>query len=169
MVDCNEQLTLADALWLGSRLADLGYRWLEEPLIAEDIEGHALLASRLDVPLAVGEHLVGRYEFAHHLRSTPIGVYQPDAALTGGVGEAMRIAALADAGNRSVNFHSLPELHIHLAVACPNACYVEDFGILNGVLADRLTPRDGVVVPPERSGHGIVWDADAVRRFTCSR
>lgn len=165
MVDCNEQLTLADALWLGRRLSDLGYRWIEEPLIAEDVGGHAELAAHLDVPVAVGEHLVGRYEFAHHLRTTPIGIYQPDAALTGGVTEAVRIADLAEAGNRSVNFHSLPELHIHLAVRSPNACYVEDFGILNGVLADVLAPQDGVVVPPERSGHGIVWDSGAVSRF----
>jgi L-alanine-DL-glutamate epimerase-like enolase superfamily enzyme len=166
MVDCNEQLTLPDALWFGRRLADLGFRWLEEPLIAEDIEGHAVLAAQLDVPIAVGEHLVGRYEFAHHLRTTPIGIYQPDAALTGGIGEAMRIAALAEAGNRTINFHSLPELHVHLAAVCPNACYVEDFGILNGVLGEVLKPHDGSVEPPERSGHGIVWDTDAVRSFT---
>jgi L-alanine-DL-glutamate epimerase-like enolase superfamily enzyme len=166
MVDCNEHLTLADALWLGKRLTDLGYRWLEEPLIAEDVQGHAVLASQLDIPIAVGEHLVGRHEFAHHLQATPIAVYQPDAALTGGVGESLRIAALAEASNRSVNFHSLPELHVHLAAACPNACYVEDFGVLNGILGERLVPHNGTVAPSQRPGHGIVWDTDAVRRFT---
>ncbi len=165
MVDCNEQLDLTGALWLGRRLADLGYYWLEEPLIAEDLDGHATLAARLDVPIAVGEHLVGRHEFSQHLRATSIGLYQPDAALTGGVTEALQIAELAAAHNRSISYHSLPELHIHLAMQTPNVSYVEDFGILNAVLADSLTPHNGLVVPPERSGHGMVWDEAAIRRF----
>ncbi|TCM42475.1 L-alanine-DL-glutamate epimerase-like enolase superfamily enzyme [Kribbella sp. VKM Ac-2568] len=166
MVDCNEQLDLTGALWLGRRLAELGYYWLEEPLIAEDLDGHAVLAAQLEVPIAVGEHLVGRHEFAQHLRATSIGLYQPDAALTGGVTEAQRIAQLAVAHNRSISYHSLPELHIHLAVQTPNVSYVEDFGILDAVLADSLTPHNGTVVPPERSGHGMAWDEDAIRRFS---
>ena len=77
MVDCNEQLDLPGALWLGRRLAELGYYWLEEPLIAEDLDGHAVLAEQLEIPIAVGEHLVGRREFAQHLRRPRSGSTNP--------------------------------------------------------------------------------------------
>ena len=45
--------------------------WLEEPLVADDVAGHARLAERLAVPIAAGEHLIGRFEFLEYLRQVP--------------------------------------------------------------------------------------------------
>jgi L-alanine-DL-glutamate epimerase-like enolase superfamily enzyme len=164
MVDCNERLDLASALWLSERLADLDVYWMEEPLVSDDVAGHATLARRSRVPVAVGEHLQGRYEFAAYVREGAAAVLQPDAPLTGGVSEWMRVAALADTFNLPVSPHFLPELHVHLAAAAPTATSVEHFPLLDDLLGEVLRPKDGAVAPPDRPGHGLVWDEEALRR-----
>jgi L-alanine-DL-glutamate epimerase-like enolase superfamily enzyme len=161
MVDCNEQLDMPRALALANGLADLGVDWIEEPFPAEDVEAHAALAKRSSIAVAAGEHLVGRHEFAGYLRERAAGVLQPDTALTGGITEALRIAALAEAHDTPVAFHSLPELHIQLATGGATAL-VEHFPILDPLLAAPLRPTEGCVSPPPTPGHGIAWDEEAV-------
>lgn len=164
MVDCNERMEPPDAQALSIRLADLGYLWIEEPLPAEQLTGFADLARRSPVAVATGEHLPGAATFAQYLATTSVAIYQPDAALCGGVTEALRIGELVNAHGRSLAYHSLAELHVHLA-AVTGATYVEDFPILAGVLSEQLPVVDGAVRPPDRPGHGIAWDRTAIERF----
>jgi L-alanine-DL-glutamate epimerase-like enolase superfamily enzyme len=168
MVDCNERLDYPQALWLGRRLSDLAVYWLEEPLIADDILGHRRLGDKLDLAIAAGEHLIGRFEFAAYLRDSAASVLQPDAALVGGVTEWMRIATAADAFGATVSPHLLPELHIHLALAARSCSYVEHFPLIDDLLGESLVAIDGMMTAPERPGHGIAWDEAAIRRFTVS-
>ncbi len=165
MVDCNERLDQAGALWLGRRLADLDVYWMEEPLRSDDVAGHARLASRVGVPIAVGEHLLGRFEFAAYLQAGAAAVVMPDAPLVGGVTEWLRIATLAEALGASVSPHFLPELHVHLAAAAPAATSIEHFPLIDDLLEETLVAVDGHMAPPDRPGHGIRWDAAAVDRF----
>lgn len=165
MVDCNEQLTLSSAQWLAPRLHELGVEWIEEPFLAEDVRAHSMLAARSAVPIATGEHLVGPYEFGYYIDAHAAGVFQPDAALTGGVTAALRICALAAAHGIPVSFHSLPELHVQLAMGDPNVVYVEHFPVIDPLLAESLPSNTGVVTAPTRPGHGIGWDWDAIATF----
>jgi len=169
MVDGNERLDPVAALPLASRLSRLGIYWIEEPFPAEDLAAHAALARHSQVAVAAGEHLVGRHEFASYLRAGAASVLQPDAALTGGITEAVRICALADAHGTPVAFHSLPELHVQLAMGDPNVCYIEHFPVLDPLLAQPLTPTSGRVTAPDRPGHGILWDEEAVAAYTVGR
>lgn len=167
MVDANERLDRLTALRLTAGLAELDVAWIEEPFVAEDLDAHAWLAGRGAVTVAAGEHLVGPAEFAGYLRARAAGVLQPDAALTGGVTETIRICALAAAHGIPIAFHSLPELHVQLAMGDPNVCYVEHFPVLGPLLADPLAPSaEGLVTGPERAGHGLVWDWDVVTACT---
>lgn len=162
MVDCNERLDLPTARWLGGRLADLGVFWLEEPLRSDDVAGHAALGAALAVPIAVGEHLHGRFEFAAYLRAGAASVLQPDVPLTGGVTEWLRISAVAEVFGATLSPHFLPELHIHLAAAVPNCPYVEHFPLIDDVLHETLAVRDGRAAPPDRPGHGLLWNVDTL-------
>lgn len=168
MVDCNERLDYPQALWLGRRLSDLAVFWLEEPLIADDVAGHRRLAEKLDLSIAAGEHLMGRFEFASYLRTGAASVLQPDAALVGGVTEWMRIATIAEAFGATVTPHLLPELHIHMCLAARSCSYVEHFPLLDDLFGESLAAVDGMMSAPDRPGHGIVWNEDAIRRFTVS-
>jgi L-alanine-DL-glutamate epimerase-like enolase superfamily enzyme len=165
MVDCNERLDRQSSLWLGSRLRDLGVAWIEEPLPSHDVRGHAQLAARLDLPIAVGEHLHSRFEFVGYIDAAAADVLQPDAPLVGGVTEWMRVADLAESHGLAISPHFLPELHIHLALATPAATMIEHFPLLDDLLADTLAIADGRATAPARPGHGIVWDDGALKRF----
>jgi L-alanine-DL-glutamate epimerase-like enolase superfamily enzyme len=162
MIDCNERLDLPTAHWVGARLADVGVYWLEEPLRSDDVAGHASLAAGVAVPVAVGEHLHGRFEFAAYLRAGAASVLQPDVPLTGGVTEWLRISAIAEAFGAVLSPHFLPELHVHLAAAVPNCTYIEHFPLIDDVLLETLPIKNGRVAPPERPGHGMLWNHDAL-------
>lgn len=168
MVDCNERYDLATAQWVGRALDELAVAWMEEPLRSDDIVGHARLASRIATPVAAGEHLQGRHEFADYLQAGALAVAQPDAPLTGGVTEFLRIGVLADVHSAAVSPHFLPELHVHLAAATPTSSWVEHFPLIDDLLSETLAPVDGVLRPPERPGHGMVWDAEAMQRFAAT-
>ncbi|MFC4943529.1 mandelate racemase/muconate lactonizing enzyme family protein [Pseudonocardia sp. GCM10023141] len=162
MVDCNERLDLPTAQWVGSRLRDLDVFWMEEPLRSDDIAGHATLAAGLGLPIAVGEHLHGRFEFAAYLRERAASVLQPDVPLTGGVTEWLRISAIAEASGATLSPHFLPELHVHLAAAVPNCPYIEHFPLIDDVLHETLPIVDGRAAPPDRPGHGMAWNLDVL-------
>jgi len=165
MVDCNERLDLPTALWFSRRLAELDVYWLEEPLRSDDIDGHRRLAEQTGLPIAVGEHLLGRFEFAQYLQQGAAAILQPDPPLCGGVTEWRRISAIAEAGSASLAPHFLPELNIHLAASVPNCPYVEHFPLIDDVLLETIEIRNGRAVPPERPGHGLLFDPDALHRY----
>jgi len=167
MIDCNQRLDLATAQWLAVRLADLDVHWLEEPLPAGDIDGHRALAGRSPVPLAVGEHLLGLAAFVPYAGTA--SVFQPDAPLTGGVSEFLRIAALAEAHGVAISPHFLPEFHVQLAAASTTTTWVEHFPLLDDLLTDVLHPHDGVVDVPATPGHGMAWNEDALARYITGR
>src|SRR5262249_30453038 len=131
MVDCNERLDLPTALWFGRQLEALAIYWLEEPLPSDDVAGHARLAGQLALPVAVGEHLQGRFEFAQYLQAGAASVLQPDAPLMGGVSEWLRVATIAEAFGATISPHFLPELHVHLAAAAKSCTYLEHFPLID--------------------------------------
>lgn len=166
MVDCNERLDLAQAQRFAHRLAEFDITWLEEPLVSDAIAAHALLAARSPIPIAVGEHLQGRFEFKHYLDQGAAAVLMPDAPLTGGISEWLRIATLAEAAGVAVTPHFLPELHIHLVAAAKAATYLEHFPLLDDLLTETIPVTNGTAAPPDRPGHGMLWNPDALERYT---
>lgn len=166
MVDCNERLDFTAALWFGRHLEELGFYWLEEPVASDDVASHARLAAKLGLAIAGGEHLQGRFEFLQYLRHDAISVVQPDAPLTGGITECLRIATLAESFGACISPHFLPELHIHVCLVAGACTYVEHFPLLDDLLAETMVAVDGVMRAPDRPGHGLLWDQDAVRHYT---
>lgn len=162
MVDCNERLNYAEALWLGRQLEKLDVYWIEEPLPSDDVAGHKRLAENLQLAIAVGEHLQGRFEFAQYIRQGAASIFQPDAPLVGGISEWKRIATITEAFGGSVSPHFLPELHIHLAASSKNCISIEHFPLIDDLLEETLVAENGYMTPPDRPGHGIKWDTEKI-------
>ena len=74
-VDANQKWDLPTAMWVGRELEQLGIAWFEEPLLCEDIPGHAKLAAALDIPIAMGETLGSRFEFDAYLRADAVFIF----------------------------------------------------------------------------------------------
>ena len=139
--------------------------WLEEPLPSVDVTGHQRLAARIPIPIAGGEHLLGQREFAQYLRHDAIAIAQPDAALTGGITEALRILRLCEAFGVDFAPHFLPELHVHLAAVAERPSWIEHFPLIDDLITTHLRPTGGLAEVPTAPGHGINWDDEALARF----
>src|SRR5207249_7483399 len=109
-VDANQRYDYATALAMGHFFEEeMGIDWFEEPISCEDVEGHARLASKLEVPIAVGETLYSREEFRHYLDRGAADVLQPDVTRLGGLTAWLKVAALAEMHHRPMSPHVLPE------------------------------------------------------------
>ncbi len=168
MVDANQSLTVAGATRRARAFEELDVAWLEEPLPADDVSGHALLARASSVPVAVGESLYSLGQFRGYLEAGAAGIVQVDVARIGGITPWLKVAHLAEAFNVAVAPHFLMELHVSLAAAVPNGSYVEHIPQLRAITTEELRIVDGHAVAPDTPGLGIAWNADAIddRRVT---
>ena len=165
MVDANQAWTAAEAISRGRRLEEFNLGWLEEPLPADDVGGHAQVRQALSMPLAIGETLYSSQTFREYAERGAVSIMQPDVGRVGGVTEWMRVANLASTYNMHVSPHYLMEIHLHLAAAVPNALWVEYIPPLDAVLSEPLQLVDGHFVVPDRPGHGVVFDWEKLGRY----
>src|SRR3989454_4916581 len=170
LVDANTGYSVADARAAMPVLDAHGVGWLEEPFPAHDHRSYAQAATFGRVPLAAGENHYTRFEFTRVIEDRVITILQPDLSKTGGVTEALRIAALASAWKLPINPHtSMTGLNmaasIHLLAAIDNAGYFEGDVSKGNLFRDRLVhpapyavDRDGRVAP--LGGPGLGLDVD---------
>jgi L-alanine-DL-glutamate epimerase-like enolase superfamily enzyme len=167
MVDGSERYSYAQALEFACKASHLGLLWFEEPMLAEKVFEYRQLAQTSPIPIATGEHFQGLAQLQRYLAETGIAFYQPDAALGGGIDVMLEMArAIGRQPEIAIGWHSLGDLHAHLASAVPATTWLEDFPIFERVIASPLRPIAGKVSPPERPGHGIIWDEDALAAYT---
>ncbi|MET8827869.1 mandelate racemase/muconate lactonizing enzyme family protein [Streptomyces sp. NPDC004610] len=162
MTDANQSQSASSALRLAAALEPYDPYWLEEPLPADDLGGHARLARATRIPIAVGESMYAPMQFRGYLEAGAASVVQVDAARIGGITPWLKVAHLAETHNVMVCPHFLMELHVSLAAAVPNGRYVEYIPQLRAVTRTELTIRDGLAVAPDTPGIGIDWDQDAL-------
>ena len=144
--------------------------WIEEPLMPDDIRGHAAIASAVRTPVATGEIHATRWEFQHMVQENAASILQPDAGVCGGITEWRKIAAMAASNDVAVAPHWLADLHVHMVASTPNATWVEyftDFAVLNlGMLfSTGLEVVPGGLKLPQTPGLGIELDEQAVNRY----
>jgi L-alanine-DL-glutamate epimerase-like enolase superfamily enzyme len=169
MVDANQAFTVAEACRRAHAYRDLNLAWFEEPLPAEDLGGHAELAAKASMPIAVGESLYHPSHFREYLERRACSVVQVDCARIGGITPWLKVAHLAETFNVPVCPHFLMELHVSLSAAVPNGAWVEYIPQLDDVTTSRMILRDGHAVPPDAPGLGIDWDAAAIDRLAIAR
>jgi len=163
MVDANMRWTADEAIRAARALAAYDVYWLEEPTVPDDVEGHARIAREGGLPIATGENLHTLYEFQHLMARGGISFPEPDVSNVGGITVWMKVAHLAQAHNLPVTSHGVHDLHVHLLAAVPNASYLEVHGFgLERFIAHPLHIEDGKAWAPERAGHGVKLDWEAL-------
>jgi L-alanine-DL-glutamate epimerase-like enolase superfamily enzyme len=162
MVDANQSLTGPEAIRRARALEDVGALWFEEPLPADDVRGHELLARSTSVPIAVGESMYSVGQFGEYLARGAAGIVQADVARVGGITPWLKIAHLGEAHNVQIAPHFLMELHVSLCGAVPNSLYLEYIPQLRGITTTELVVDEGQALMPTAPGLGISWDHDAM-------
>ncbi len=158
MVDANQAFTISEARRRADAYAPFGLAWLEEPLPAEDLAGHAELAAHARMPIAVGESIYSLQHFREYLERDACSIVQVDCARIGGITPWLKVAHLAESFNVAVCPHYLMELHASLAGAVPNAAWIEHIPQLDAITTSRLVIEDGYALVPGTPGLGIDWD-----------
>jgi L-alanine-DL-glutamate epimerase-like enolase superfamily enzyme len=165
-VDANQRYDYGTALSMGHFFEEeIGADWFEEPICCEDVEGHARLAERLEIPIAGGENLLGLNEFAHYLEHSGLEIVQPDVTRVGGLTAWLKIAALAERHHRVVAPHLLPEIAVHLACGLPQVRMVEYLPFLSAAFAEPPAITGGQMLPPKRPGLGLEIRSDAIEKY----
>ncbi|HEY0247029.1 MAG TPA: mandelate racemase/muconate lactonizing enzyme family protein [Gryllotalpicola sp.] len=162
MVDANQSMTAAEAIRRARLFEPLDIFWFEEPLPADDVDGHRRLAEATSIPIAVGESMYSLGHFREYLQRAAASVVQVDVARIGGITPWLKVAHLAEAFNVAIAPHFLMELHVSLSCAVPNAIYLEHIPQLRAVTRRELEVVDGCALAPESPGLGIDWDDEAV-------
>ena len=162
MVDANQSMTSAEAIRRAEAFGPVNLFWLEEPLPADDVSGHARLAASTSIPIAVGESMYSIAQFRDYLHRDAASIVQVDVARVGGITPWLKVAHLAAAHNLVVCPHFLMELHVSLTAAIPNGRYVEHIPQLRAITTAEMSIADGHAVAPDTPGLGIAWDRDAM-------
>jgi L-alanine-DL-glutamate epimerase-like enolase superfamily enzyme len=174
LTDANAAYRLSDARRVMPALEANRVGWLEEPFPAHDYRSYREAKGFSRTPLAAGENHYTRFEFDRVIEDGAITILQPDLSKTGGITEALRVAAMASAHKLPIHPHtSMTGLNmaasIHFLASIDNGGYFEaDISTAN-LFRDELTSRpyeigrDGCVWPLERPGIGVEVNEEFLR------
>ena len=166
MVDYNQCLSPAEAVERLRSLDDEGCTWVEEPTLAHDYEGHAMVVRAARTPIQAGENWWGIMDMQHSIAAGASDYVMPDVMKIGGVTGWQRAAALASARELRVSNHLWPEISARLLCCTPTAHWLEYADWWNPILSEPLFIKDGQALIDNRAGSGIDWEESAVQRFT---
>ena len=165
------QFTAAGALRLAQRLEPYDPLWFEEPCPPDMPEEMAKVAAGTRIPVATGERLCSKFEFARVLDHGAAAILQPDLGRAGGILEGKKIAAMAETRYVQIAPHLycgpiVAAANIQLAACTPNFLILESIGRMDGFHADLLkTPlcwENGHILPPTAPGLGVELNDDVV-------
>lgn len=166
------QFTPSGAKRLARRLEPFDPLWFEEPVPPDDIGGMAEVARSTSIPIATGERLTTRYEFARVLEQRAAGILQINVARCGGIAEGRKIAAMAEAFGAQIAPHCYNgpvglAANAAVAAASPNFLILESIRDSGGFHAELLTSphrvEDGRLLLGTEPGLGVEVDIEVAR------
>jgi mandelate racemase len=167
MVDFNQSLDVPEAVHRIQRLSDFDLHWVEEPVKAEDLAGHARVRQATGAKIQTGENWWFPAGMAASIALNASDHAMPDLMKIGGVTGWMAAASLADAAGLPVSSHIFVEASAHVMAVTPTGHMVEWLDVGGAVLAEPAVVDEGRVTP-RGPGLGFDWDESAVARYAVS-
>ncbi|MDY0871294.1 mandelate racemase/muconate lactonizing enzyme family protein [Dongia rigui] len=166
------QFTTAGAIRFAQRIEKYQPLWFEEPTPPEKPEDMALVARGTKIPIATGERLVTKYEFARVLEQRAASILQMQVGRVGGLLEAKKITSMAEAYYAQIAPHLyagpvIGMANVHLATCSPNFLILESIETWGGfhgkIIKKPVQWEAGYVIPPTEPGLGIELDEDVAK------
>jgi galactonate dehydratase len=158
------QMTAAGAIRLAKRLEAFDPLWLEEPVPPDAPNEMAKVARATSIPIATGERLTTKYDFARLLNAGAAAILQMNLGRVGGILEAKKIAGMAETYHVQIAPHLycgpiVGAANIQIATCSPNFLILESIetwgGFHNEILKTPIQFEDGHVIPPTAPGLGV--------------
>ncbi len=126
MVDIHGRLSPDEAIWFCKEVEPLGMFLVEDPIRSEHVHGYRRIREHVNVPLAAGEQWASKWEFRQAIEEELIDYARIDICIAGGITEAKKIAAMAEAHLIRILPHNplgpvCTAASLHLDLACDNA------------------------------------------------
>jgi 2-dehydro-3-deoxyphosphogalactonate aldolase len=172
IVGTHGQMTPAGALRIARLLEPFDPLWYEEPCPPEDMSALAEVARGTSIPIATGERLTSKFEFAQLLEHRAAAVFNVDVGQVGGLSEAKKIATMAEAHYVQLAPHVyggpfISAASLHLSMCSPNLLIMEGVERFDGFQSELVdgdfTWVDGYLLPPDRPGLGFELHEDLAR------
>lgn len=164
MVDYNQSLTVPEAVRRTRYLADYDLLWVEEPVPAEDLSGHATVRANSPVAIQTGENWWFPEDAARAIAAKASDFAMLDIMKIGGVTGWLRAAAQAEGASLPVSSHIFVEASAHLLPVTPTAHFLEYLDIGGAILKDPLPIEAGMLLP-RGPGLGLEWNEEAISRY----
>ncbi|NQU12996.1 MAG: mandelate racemase/muconate lactonizing enzyme family protein [Desulfobacteraceae bacterium] len=173
LVGTHGQMTTASAILLAKRLEPYHPLWFEEPVPPENLDEMARVARSTSIPVATGERLTTKYEFAPLLEKQAAAILQPALGRVGGILEAKKIAGMAEAHYALIAPHLYcgpieAAANIQLGTCSPNFLIQESIERFGGFYAEILKSpiqwQDGYIIPPTEPGLGVELDEEVAAK-----
>ena len=158
------QMTAAGAIRLAKRLEPYDPLWLEEPVPPDAPEEMAKVARATSIPIATGERLATKYDFARLLQAGSAAIFQLNLGRVGGLLEAKKIAGMAEVHHVQIAPHLycgpvVGAANVQLATCSPNFLILESIeswgGFHSEILLKPMQFEQGHVIPPTAPGLGV--------------
>ncbi|MCL6285729.1 mandelate racemase/muconate lactonizing enzyme family protein [Ruegeria sp. 2012CJ41-6] len=164
------QFSTAGAIRLAKAIEPYNPLWFEEPIPPDNIDEMAKVARATSIPVATGERLCTKAEFAPVLQSGAATILQPALGRAGGIWEMKKVSALAEVHNAQMAPHLYAgpvewAANIQLAASIPNLLMIEtiDTPFHSDLIKSSLKVENGFVTPPDTPGLGIEVDEALAR------
>ena len=168
------QFSTAGAIRVAKTLEEFDPFWFEEPVPPENVDEMARVAAHTSIPIASGERLATKYEFAELLEKQAAQIIQLDVGQCGGILESKKIAGMAEAHYAMIAPHMYvgpvaAAAAVQLDTCSPNFLIQEYNGndLHAEIFVDPIEFRDGYIAPPEGPGLGVELDEKVVERQRC--
>ena len=174
IVGTHGQFTPSAAVRFARRIESFDPLWFEEPTPPERPEALRQVVMGTSIPIATGERLASKFQYVPLLEAG-VDILQIDVSGVGGILEAKKISAMAEARHAMITPHSWAgpvsfAAQVQLAVCQPNFLIQEMVDFMGGFY-QTIAPRcvdwqDGSVRPSREPGLGIRVDEVEVRRYS---
>ncbi len=158
------QFTPSGAARLARAIEPFDPLWFEEPVPPDNMEAMAEIARKTSIPIAAGERLTTRFEFARLIELRAASILQPNAGRCGGILEMKKIAAMAEAHHIQIAPHCYcgpieAAANIQAALTMPNFLILEAIKTFDGfhaqLLEKKLSLENGRLIPSQEPGLGV--------------
>lgn len=176
IVGTHGQFTAAGAICVAKALEEYAPLWFEEPTPPENQQVLKKVSRATSIPIATGERLATKYEFAPLLVDKSCDIFQLDLAGVGGILEAKKIAAMAEAFHTQITTHFWAgpvnfAAQIQLDACCPNFLIQEaietmgSFGGFDKIMNKPFVWQDGYIIPSEEPGLGLDLNEEKMLQY----
>ncbi len=164
------QFNTHGAIRLGQALEPYHPLWFEEPIPPDNLLEFRAVADAVRIPIATGERLTTKAEFATVLRSGGAKILQPALGRAGGIWEMKKLAAIAEVFNAEMAPHLYAgpvewAANIHLGASIPNLLMCESIetSFHDDLIGGTIRVENGYITPPEAPGLGISFNEELAR------